>query len=271
MKVALYNALSCGGCDLRFFLEDLPEWLLHQLEVVYWPELGVTEAPERTIHIDIALVCGAIRTPEQERTVRTLRRRARSLVAVGACALYGGIPGLLWEKEEGPRPVSRVVPCDRFIPGCPPEAHTLRKHLEDLRQGKEREDPPVSLCKECPRERQAFRIKGALRITGGTSRKECFLALGIICSGPVTRGGCGAVCIRAGEPCRGCYGPLDPFSGERFLSALASAVPSAEGEEFLRALVDPVGILFRFFLAESPILRIKKEDIDGEKNQHKTP
>ncbi len=264
MKIALYNALSCGGCDLIFFLEDLPGSFLEDLEIVFWPEVCdhreevLRNLPEKGL--EAALICGAIRTRDQEKRVLLLRNKARRLAAVGSCALYGGIPGLLWEKGEGPRPVTEVVSCEVAVPGCPPEPKTLREALEALLReedsgGKDR--GPV--CEECPRTRRPFRI-GRLKKWGGEEvlSGDCFLARGIICSGPVTRGGCGAVCPGAGYPCGGCYGPLEDLAGERLLSALASGVLPARADEFLEGLVDPVGTFFRFFLARSPLLRLRK-------------
>jgi len=37
----------------------------------------------------------------------------------------------------------------------------------------------------------------------------CLLTQGMVCLGPVTRGGCGALCIKANMPCTGCFGPVD--------------------------------------------------------------
>ena len=44
---------------------------------------------------------------------------------------------------------------------------------------------------------------------------RCFMELGYLCLGPVTKSGCGGDdktprCIRAVMPCRGCFGPIRP-------------------------------------------------------------
>ncbi len=272
MRLALYNALSCAGCDLIFFLEDLPEAFWNDLEIVFWPE--VCENREEILShlprgsLEVAFVCGAIRTKDQERLVLSLRERARKLVAVGSCALYGGIPGLLWEKEEeGPRPVTEIVSCEVAVPGCPPEPKTLKASLEALWEEKSLEETsPRPVCDECPRLRRPFRINQLVRFWGEDfSQGDCFLSLGVICAGPVTKSGCEAACLKAGYPCWGCYGPLDRQAGERLLSALASGVLPAKADEFLENLVDPVGTLFRFFLAQSPLVRLRK-NLEDEKD-----
>jgi len=44
--------------------------------------------------IDVAFVNGAVRTTEQLRMARLMRRKSRFVVGFGACAQQGGIPGL---------------------------------------------------------------------------------------------------------------------------------------------------------------------------------
>jgi sulfhydrogenase subunit delta len=38
---------------------------------------------------------------------------------------------------------------------------------------------------------------------------DCLLLKGIMCVGPLTASGCGAVCPSHGLPCLGCWGPVD--------------------------------------------------------------
>lgn len=76
--------------------------------------------------------------------------------------------------------------------------------------------------------------------------------------GIATRGGCGATCIQANMPCRGCFGPtaemLDP--GAEAISAIGSIAGEAnendvaphEMKRAVRSILDPVGTFYRFTL-----------------------
>ena len=99
LRVGMYWASSCGGCDIS--LLEIAENLLDLIEVadiVFWP--CVADFKYRTVagypdgHIDVCLFNGAIRSSEQEEIARMLREKSRTLVAYGACAMDGGIPAL---------------------------------------------------------------------------------------------------------------------------------------------------------------------------------
>jgi F420-non-reducing hydrogenase small subunit len=53
-------------------------------------------------HIDVCFFNGSIRTSEQEHIAKLLRKKSKVLVAFGACAVNGGIPGLanIANKQE---------------------------------------------------------------------------------------------------------------------------------------------------------------------------
>jgi len=98
-RVAFYWNASCGGCeeavvDLGEGFADLAE----RVEIVLWPvamdwkRADVEAMPDG--HIDVAFLNGALRLDEQEDWARLLRRKARRVVAFGACAHLGGVVGL---------------------------------------------------------------------------------------------------------------------------------------------------------------------------------
>jgi F420-non-reducing hydrogenase small subunit len=94
--------------------------------------------------------------------------------------------------------------------------------------------------------------------------QTCFLAQGLICMGPATRGGCGERCIEGNMPCRGCMGPTDQVfdQGAKFLSAFASILDSNDEKEIERlvgSIVDPAGTFYRFSLPSSLLGRKRKE------------
>jgi F420-non-reducing hydrogenase small subunit len=179
-KVALYWCAACGGCEES--VVDLAEDLLgvvEAVEIVLWPvamdfkKKDLEQRPDASILA--SLVNGAVRTSEQEEMVRLLRRKSQLLIAYGACAQLGGIPGLANQftreqildyvygaapsvvNPEGTRPraehrdnghtatlpafhqqvraLDQVVEVDYYLPGCPPTPKLLKQALETLLAG----------------------------------------------------------------------------------------------------------------------------------------
>ena len=99
--------------------------------------------------------------------------------------------------------------------------------------------------------------------------KRCLLGQGILCMGPATRGGCGASCINALMPCRGCMGPTAEVKdqGAKMISAIASILGVENEKDFsedkveklLNQIKDPVGTFYRFTLPVALISRKIKE------------
>jgi len=162
--------------------------------------------------------------------------------------------------------LNQVVNVEYFVPGCPPPADLISKVVDALATG---QLPPVGsviasdkpLCDECERKREEKRITKIYRPHQIIPDPElCFLEQGIICLGPVTRGGCGQKCIKANMPCRGCFGPPAGVvdQGAKMLSALASIYDVTDEEEIKRMveeMVDPAGTFYRFGMSTSLLQR----------------
>ena len=187
----------------------------------------------------------------------------------------GVIPGVKTEVAEGElrlpeiydrvKTLADVVEVEYFVPGCPPIRDQIVSLVEALATGAL---PPkgtvlasdTALCEECPRERKGVVVSRFYRpheIT--TDPDRCLLEQGIVCMGPVTRGGCGNICTRVGMGCRGCFGPApgveDP--GGKLVSAIASIYEAEDEESIARMLeevIDPAGTFYRFTLSTPFIL-----------------
>lgn len=180
-KAAFYWCAACGGCEEAVI--DLAEKFLEvaaAVDIVFWPvaldvkRRDVEELPDGAIAV--AFLNGAVRTSEQEDMVRLLRRKAQLVIAFGACAQLGGVPGLanLYSREElletvyqacpstvnpeGIRPasqhrengrelelphfhatvkaLSQVIEVDYSIPGCPPTPALLADAVTALLAGR---------------------------------------------------------------------------------------------------------------------------------------
>lgn len=277
-KLAVYWASSCGGCEIA--LVNLHERFLEvdrHFDLVFCPCLmdakvaDVEALPDGAIAV--TLFNGAIGTAENAEMARLLRRKSRTLVAFGACSGSGGIPALrnLLPRAERPgapqrelelpellaavRTLSQTVEVDYFIPGCPPEPARIWEVVEAIVSG-----GPLparrsvlgggvsSVCAECAREREDKQISRLFRtheVAPDASR--CLLDQGLLCVGPATRDGCGALCPQVNMPCSGCYGPPDGVldQGGKMIAALGSSPGHGA------TVADAAGAFYKFTLAGS--------------------
>ena len=309
-KVAFYWCASCGGCEES--VVDLAEGILDvvgMVDIVFWPvamdfkRSDVEALPDGSLLA--SMINGAIRSSEQEEMARLLRRKSQLVIAYGACAHLGGIPGLAnqfdrkqilaFAYEESPstqnpgkirpalkseedgrtatlpelhrlvRPLAQVIPVDYVLPGCPPTPPLLQQALTTLLAGTRPPAgsvlaPDIALCDQCPRKDskpsdlrpEEFKRPHLVRI----DPQKCFLAQGLLCLGPATRGGCEAACVRGNMPCSGCFGPTSRVKdqGAKMLSSLCSNIAASTEADIDRSLAtipDPVGTFYRYSLAGS--------------------
>jgi F420-non-reducing hydrogenase small subunit len=319
LKLGLYWAASCGGCEIA--IVELREKILDldaAAEILFWPCAmdfkyeDVEAMPDG--HIDVCLFNGAIRTTENEELAHLLREKSKVLVAFGSCAHEGCIPGLgnMFDREsifkrvylespstdnsEGILPqttyqmpegevdipyfyntvktLAQVEDVDYFVPGCPPQAPQIWAVIEAILGGNlppkgsvVGASPDKTVCDECEYNREEKRIEKFYRPHEIIAEDRCLFDQGIICAGPATRAGCGALCTAVGMPCRGCYGPAPSVvdQGAALLSAVASVVDADTEEEAARIVaevVDPVGTFYRFGLPASLLHRKKLEGVE---------
>ncbi len=99
IKIALKRGASCVGCDIAVvnFSEKLFD-LLEIADIVFSPTLldvkyeDLENMPDKSI--TIGLYHGAIRNSDNEKFAKIMRKKCQVLIAYGACAHLGGIPGL---------------------------------------------------------------------------------------------------------------------------------------------------------------------------------
>lgn len=99
LKLALYWAASCGGCDIATLaIGEKILKLAEAADIVFWPVAmdfkysDVEKMPDKSI--DACLFNGAIRNSEGEHIAQLLRAKSKILIAYGSCSYEGCIPGL---------------------------------------------------------------------------------------------------------------------------------------------------------------------------------
>jgi coenzyme F420-reducing hydrogenase gamma subunit len=205
--VGLFGLTGCAGDQLVVL--NCEDELLALCELVELRDflMASSDRDERCA-LDVAFVEGAVVTEEDERMLRRVRERARHLVALGTCAVWGGIPAdpgdaprrqllreIYGEASEGwtdrpVRAVRDVVKVDAEITGCPIEKSQLLYALAQLLAGNLPVLASYPVCAEC-------RIR----------ENRCLLQAGQFCCGPLTVAGCSARCPSLGVACIGCRGP----------------------------------------------------------------
>ena len=203
-KIAFFDFTSCEGCQLTVVdcLQTHPE-LLEVVKIVEFREALTGNADQ----YDIAFIEGSCTRSSDEERLASIRARASIVVALGSCAHIAGINAIpnrmpLAEVRSivygidahrfdsyPAKPISAVIAVDYTVPGCPIDLDEFLRTVTVLLQGRSPELPDYPVCIECK-----------LRET------VCVYQQGRTCLGPVTRGGCQAICPARGYECVGCRG-----------------------------------------------------------------
>lgn len=226
---------DCGGCHVA--LVDLHEKILNVLESVEILKCPVLTDEKLYPEADIGILTGSIRTEHDRHAAEEMRKKCKTIIAFGTCAVYGGLHGAglahsreeimdhvyrqspttktdfipnmeITELEKLVTPIDEVIDVDLYLPGCPPHAHFIFEGLSALIENKEPRANQETVCAGCRRtmkKTDVAEIKGSLE--GVPDDDVCFLSQGYVCLGSVTLDRCLAPCPNHGIMCTGCAGP----------------------------------------------------------------
>jgi len=213
-KTAIISLTCCEGCQLAIL--DLGEKLLDivdKLDPRYFRLASDTKKFQGPY--DIAIVEGCPVTKDNFRKLKEIRQQSEVLIALGSCAHLGGVAEIknygdkdekikyVYKNIEGIdnpdiKAIGEIVEIDGFIPGCPINNKEFYRIVMELVEGKTPYIARRPVCYECQ-----------LR------ENNCLLQEGKPCFGPVSLGGCDAVCPSNGFICEACRGPLSGTSVEK--------------------------------------------------------
>lgn len=164
-KVSTDWLAGCAGCHMS--LLDMDERLATVLELADLRSSPITDLKEPDESgVDVGVLEGGINNSANQEVAERMRKRCKVLVALGDCAVFGGVPAMrnfftIEESlkrayieaesvdESGKIPddpelavpmkvhaLQDIVPVDVFVPGCPPDADTIFYVLAELAQGR---------------------------------------------------------------------------------------------------------------------------------------
>jgi NAD-reducing hydrogenase small subunit len=148
-------------------LLDMDERILKIVELADLRATPITDLKEPDESgVDVGVLEGGVNNSANEEVAHRMRQRSRILVALGDCAVFGGVPAMrnlcgveaalqrAYVEAESNEPgsqvpddpelatmtktraVHEVVPVDYNVPGCPPDADTIFYVLSELAQGR---------------------------------------------------------------------------------------------------------------------------------------
>jgi len=163
LRVATTSLAGCFGCHMSFL--DIDERLLKLLDLIEFDRSPLTDI-KHCGPCDLGIIEGGICNAENVHVLREFRKNCKIILALGACAINGGLPaqrnhldlrdvleevyqtehllgrGGIPNDPELPLPLNKVHPIhevvkvDYFLPGCPPSADAIWKLLTDLLAGR---------------------------------------------------------------------------------------------------------------------------------------
>jgi NAD-reducing hydrogenase small subunit len=164
-KVATDWLAGCAGCHMS--LLDMDERIVKVVELADLRATPITDLKEPDKEgVDVGILEGAVNLSTNAEVAKRMRERCKILVALGDCAVFGGVltmrnfvkmedalrrayvetestdgegkipsdPEL--GKPESVKALSEVVKVDVFVPGCPPDADVIFYVLAELAQGR---------------------------------------------------------------------------------------------------------------------------------------
>ncbi|HHH40327.1 MAG TPA: NADP oxidoreductase [Sedimenticola sp.] len=167
VRIATTSLAGCFGCHMS--LLDIDERLLELIRRVTFDRSPLDDI-KHIQRADLGLIEGGVANTDNLEVLKEFRQRCRVLVAVGACAINGGVPAMrnqfplqacleeayvagrgvvnphIPDDPEIPlllnrvHPLHEVVKIDYFLPGCPPSADAIWTFLNELIEGR-----PISL------------------------------------------------------------------------------------------------------------------------------
>jgi sulfhydrogenase subunit delta len=245
--VAIFDLTDCEGCEVEVLNSPHLIDILANVDVKHF---RVGQGRNEFTDFDVSFIEGTAMTSEEIEFVKEVRARSKYVVALGTCACFGGIAGLLnyVEINEAKKKVygdkadlyevvkvgslSDHIKVDAMVRGCPIVHQDFDRLVGDLLAGRPLREHARPVCIDCK-----------------AKENPCLLVDKKLCAGPISYGGCGAPCPTAGMACDGCRGALELPEMSNELEILNKL---AGGDDIIR--------LVRKYAVNSPFFR----DIGGE-------
>jgi len=165
-KVTVASDWLCGCAGCHMSLLDIDERIVDLVQLATLTSTPITDLKHPSKDgVVVGILEGGVNNSANEEVAKTMRERSKILIALGDCAVFGGIPTMrnfagmdealrrAYVETESTvdgqvphhediavmqecRPLDQVVPVDIYLPGCPPSADAIWFVLSELLAGR---------------------------------------------------------------------------------------------------------------------------------------
>lgn len=158
---------GCSGCHMSFL--DIDDRIVELVQQATLTATPITDLKHPAAEgVTVGILEGAVNNSTGEEVAKRMRARSQVLIALGDCAVFGGVPtmrnfvgidealkrayvetestvdGVIPQHEDIAvmqecRAIDQVVPVDIYLPGCPPSADAIYYVLSELLAGRKPE------------------------------------------------------------------------------------------------------------------------------------
>jgi len=156
---------ACAGCHMSIL--DIDERILELIKHVELTSTPITDLKHPPKDgVEVGILTGAVGNQHQVEAAKEMRASAKTLIAIGDCAVFGGIctmrntfpkeevlrrgyietestvnglipdSGEIGELTDRVYAVDEIVPVDVYLPGCPPSADAFWFVVTELLAGR---------------------------------------------------------------------------------------------------------------------------------------
>jgi NAD-reducing hydrogenase small subunit len=165
-KITVATDWMCGCAGCHMSLLDIDERIVTLVEHATLTSTPITDLKHPSKDgVTVGILEGGVNNSASEEVAKMFRERSKVLIALGDCAVFGGVPtmrntcgiqealqrayvetestvdGRIPDDEDiavmqEARPLDQVVPVDIYLPGCPPSADAIWFTLTELLAGR---------------------------------------------------------------------------------------------------------------------------------------
>ena len=165
-KITVASDWMCGCAGCHMSLLDIDERIIELVKYATLTSTPVTDLKHPSEDgVTVGILEGGVNNSASEEVAKMFRERSKILIALGDCAVFGGVPtmrnfvgidealrrayiesestvdGQIPQHEDiavmqEARAVDQVVPVDIYLPGCPPSADAIWHVLSELLAGR---------------------------------------------------------------------------------------------------------------------------------------